>query len=172
MKSYIGIDNGVTGSIGLIVIEDNTKIDIKFFKTPLINQQDYTKKKKRINRLNPIEFLQILYTYKDSIATNDKLAIIERPMVNPQRFNATLSAIRTLESTLTILESNQIPYMFVDSKQWQKEMLPKGCKGKDQLKKASMDTGIRMYPQFKELITNQKDADGLLIATWAWRNKL
>ena len=50
-------------------------------------------------------------------------------------------------------------------------MLPKGCKGAE-LKAASKDVGIRLFPQHKEIIVKQKDADSLLIAEWARRNDL
>jgi hypothetical protein len=50
-------------------------------------------------------------------------------------------------------------------------MFPKGLKGIE-LKKASMDIGIRLFPHLEEVIIKQKDADGLLIAEWARRNNL
>jgi ribosome biogenesis protein Tsr3 len=93
-------------------------------------------------------------------------------MVNPGRFTATISAVRALEATLIVLEELDIAYDYIDSKGWQKDLLPLGLKSSDQQKKASAEVGIRMFPQFKELITKHKDADGILIAEWARRNKL
>ncbi|MHC4574386.1 MAG: hypothetical protein ACYS76_09695 [Planctomycetota bacterium] len=50
-------------------------------------------------------------------------------------------------------------------------MLPKGCK-KEELKKASIDIGCRLFPYHKEQIIKHKDADSLLIAEWARRKNL
>lgn len=51
MRYYIGIDNGVTGSIGVIA-EDRSVVS--FWKTPIIKQQDYTKAKKNITRIDGV----------------------------------------------------------------------------------------------------------------------
>ncbi len=158
MKVYVGIDNGVTGSIG--VVGRGTT----FALTPVRKEQSYTKKKQMISRVDVLEMQRLLL---ESIG-DECLVILERPLVNPQMFKATMSAIRCLEATLTILESLQIPYEYVDSKQWQKALLPQGCKGKE-LKDASRDIGIRLFPQFEEEIRKHGDADGLLMAEWARR---
>jgi hypothetical protein len=159
-KTYIGIDNGVTGTIGII----NGRFGTVFIKTPIIRQQDYTKKKKNIGRIDVLKLNQFLY---DNIEDLDNcLCIIERPMINSTRFNASISAARALESTLTIIETIKLPYVFIDSKAWQNFLLPKGMKGPD-LKKASLDIGIRRFPQFKDLIIKHGDADGILIAEYA-----
>jgi hypothetical protein len=86
-------------------------------------------------------------------------------MVNSTRFNATLSAIRALEATLIALERSQFPYEYIDSKEWQKVLLPKGLKGSDELKAASLDIGKRLFPS----LDIKKDADGLLIAEYMRR---
>jgi len=162
-KVYIGIDNGPSGSIGLV---GNSTASM-LFPAPIKLLQDYTKKKKNVNRLNPEKFIEIINTY-----SNPKMVLIERPFVNPMMFNATLSAIRFLEATLIMLESLDIPYMFLDSKEWQKVLLPEGCKGKEELKKASHDIGIRLFPICESVIQKQKDADGLLIAEYGRRKGL
>ena len=95
------------------------------------------------------------------------LAILERPMVNPGRFKATISAIRCLEATVIALESLYIPYMYIDSKEWQRSMLPDGIKGAPNLKKASLDIGNRMWPSLMN--SKMKDADSLLIAEYCKR---
>ena len=43
---------------------------------------------------------------------------------------------------------------------------------KDQLKKASMDIGIRMFPNHEVKIRKHKDADSLLMAEWCRRKNL
>lgn len=159
VRNYIGFDNGVSGSIGIISSCTTNK---QFFLTPTFSSQDYTKKKKNISRVDSNQLKTIL------AKIDNPFAILERPMVNPGRFAATASALRCLEATLIILELLTIPYIFIDSKEWQKEMLPKGIKGAPNLKKASLDIGIRLFPEFKNLFKG--DADGILIAEWARRN--
>jgi hypothetical protein len=163
MKTYIGIDNGVTGSIGVI-----SGSDYLFERTPTIKQQSYTKTKKNISRID-FFILKIFFENRMSLL-HENLVLIERPMVNPTRFSATLSAMRALESTLICLEELNLPYQYIDSKEWQKALLPKGCKGTAELKQASRDIGRRLFPKLN--IKDREDADGILIAEYARRNKL
>jgi hypothetical protein len=86
-------------------------------------------------------------------------------MVNSARFSASMSAVRCLEATLIAIEEVGFSYQYVDSKEWQKLLLPKGLKGSDELKKASFDVGKRMFPT----LAIKKDADGLLIAEYLRR---
>ena len=67
-----------------------------------------------------------------------------------------------------MLEKLGIPYQFIDSREWQSVMLPKGTKGSDLLKKASYDIGKRLFPG---LVEKQKDADSLLIAEFVRRRE-
>jgi len=160
MKTYIGIDNGPTGTIGLI-----GDFGAEFYHTPSKKVQDYTKRKKGISRIQVLQLNKILKRHKPSIA------LLERPMVNPKRFTATETALRAHEATLIILEANNIPVQFIDSKDWQRVMLPRGCK-EGELKTASVDIGCRLFPQFKDMIVKHGDADGLLIAEWGKRANL
>jgi hypothetical protein len=165
-KLYIGIDNGISGTIGCICNNQTW-----FFETPIKKEQNYTKAKANISRIdfNKLEskFIEIL---KESNCDN-VICLIERPMVNPTRFKATTSALRALEATLNVVESLDLPYQYEDSKKWQRELLPKGSQ-KEQLKKDSLDIGCRLFPQHKELIIKHKDADGILMAEYAKRNNL
>lgn len=167
-KIYIGIDNGVSGSIGIITPDQNY-----FFETPTITQQNYTKKKRNISRIDTILLCDaIVNCSKDIIINPDNcFALLERPMVNPGRFQATTSALRALEATLILIEQLKLPYSYIDSKEWQKVLLPKGIKGSDELKKASVDIGCRTFPQHSQLIKKHKDADGILIAEYCRRTK-
>ena len=163
-KLYIGIDNGVTGTIGCIY---NNKT--WFFETPTKKEQNYTKAKANISR---IDHLQLMQKFAEIICECDKMesimCLIERPMVNPTRFQATTSALRALESTLVVLEILNIPIQFEDSKKWQKLLLPSGSE-KEQLKEDSKTIGKRLFPQHSTLIEKHKDADGLLLAEYCRR---
>ena len=161
MTTYIGIDNGVTGSIGII---NNEKI--QYYPIPTITQQSYTKKKQNITRLDVKEFKNIVHTF--GFYDHNILITIERPMINPGRFVQSLSAIRCLEAVLIVIEKYEYSYQYIDSKKWQKSLLPSGLKS-NELKKASMDIGIRLFPHLKREIEKQKDADGLLIAEYCRR---
>lgn len=157
----IGIDNGVTGTIGVI-----SQAGCKLFKpTPTKKELSYTKTKKYITRVDGVALSKLLLPF---ILLGKTFVYIERPFIHPKMFTATLSSFRALEATLIIIESLQLPYEYVDSKQWQSVMLPKGIKGRVDLKKASLQIGTRLFP--KEAEQNKfDDFDGLLIAEWGWR---
>lgn len=160
---YCGIDNGVSGSIGFVSEEKSL-----FVLTPVKLCTNYQKKAKQLNR---VDFKGLTKLFSDLTPTSIKV-FLERPLVNPGRFNATTSALRAFEATIICLEELNLPYEYIDSKQWQKKLLPEGLKGSEAQKKASMDVGMRMFPQFAEDIRKHKDADGILIAEWARRERL
>ena len=159
----IGIDNGVTGTIGVI-----TPTETILIQTPVKTQQDYTKAKKNITRVkfkDVVEFLgQLVVKYQDERF----MVLIERPMKNPGRFTASISAVRAMEALVNAVEFHNLPLDHIDSKEWQKALLPQGVKG-DDLKVASKDIGCRLFPQHTELICKHKDADGILIAEYCRR---
>lgn len=162
MKNYIGIDNGVTGAIAII---GDTEVD--FIQTPIKKEQNYTKSKQIVSRIDA----QCLESYLRKYKGKESLVILERPMIFPGRFKATLSAMRSMEATLIIVELLELPLIYIDSKEWQRVLLPSGLE-KEDLKKASLDIGSRLFPQFKKQILKQKDADALLIAEYARRKGL
>lgn len=168
-KVYIGIDNGVTGTIGWV----GENLCPGIWETPVKSEQSYTKEKKNITRINAPALEAELEGIIGANNPSECLVVIERPMINPMRFAASISAARSLEATLIVIEKLGLPRMYVDSRAWQKALLPHGCKG-DELKKASMDIGCRLYPggQTEQIIRKHKDADALLIAEWARREKL
>ena len=173
-KIYIGIDNGVTGTIGWVYGEDTNQFLDKsagMVKTPIKSEQSYTKAKKNISRIAYPYFREQIAELAAPFQSNEILVIIERPMINSLRFQASISAARSLEATLIAIEDLDFPRMYVDSRQWQKVFLPKECKGKE-LKKASKDIGCRLFPGASEIITKHGDADALLIAEWARREGL
>lgn len=160
-KYYIGIDNGVSGTIAVLKPHGG----IFFGKTPVKSQLSYTKVKKNITRIDVPAVIELLETLVNPI--ENSFALIERPMVNPGRFQATASALRACEATLIIIEALGIPYQYVDSKEWQKVMLPSGLKG-PKLKDASLQIGQRLFPSVK---IKHTDYDGLLIAEYARRKE-
>ena len=161
-KVIIGVDNGVTGTIGVV----GEEIEPKICHTPVKKEQNYTKKRDNITRLDANGFADILKQFD----AKDVMVVMERPMVNPTRFKATTSALRCFEAELTLIEHFGFPYCYVDSKDWQRELLPKGIKGADEQKKASKDIGKRLFPQLADF--KHSDFDGLLIAEYARRKNL
>lgn len=161
---YIGIDNGVTNNgIGVV----NQKGEAKLYKLPIKKELSYTKEAKHISRIDYPELMSLFGSIVGDFNDHRVKVGLERPMVNSTRFNASLSAIRALEATLIALEESQWAYEYIDSKEWQKVLLPKGLKGSDELKAASLDVGKRMFPE----LNLKKDADGLLIAEYMRRRE-
>lgn len=167
---YIGIDNGVSGSVG--IIDERNKAYL--YHTPVKKSLNYQKTKvKHITRIAAGAFRSLLTEFVSDSTSIGVLkpakAIIERPMVNPQRFEATTSALRALEATLIVLESLGIGYEYCDSKGWQKKFLPYiSVKDKKEypakLKQVSLEVGQRMYPDINW--DGFKDGDGILIARY------
>lgn len=168
-RIYIGVDNGTTGSIACI-----GDCVTQYVETPILKEQSYTKARKIISRVDHLALKTWLMNLSATarVGASDMVAVIERPMINPMRFQASISAARSLEATLCIFEDFSIPHMYADSRDWQKVMLPKGLKGAPELKQASMDIGLRLFPDQEKVIKKHKDADALLIAEWARRAQL
>ena len=162
--SFVGIDNGVTGTCGVITVDyEKGSVSTDFFLTPTIRELSYQKSKKAYRtRLDFPKMKTYLLGLKES--SERIILAMERPLINATRFTASLSAIAFLEAMLIILEDLEIPFSYIDSKEWQKELLPAGIKGSDEQKKASMNVGCRLFPEHRELIQKHKDADGILIA--------
>ena len=159
---YIGIDNGVTNNgIGVV----NSEGVASLYPLPVKKELSYTKEAKHITRINFNDLCELFEKLKARYLGDQFIVGLERPMVNSTRFNASLSAVRALEATLIAVEQHQFRYEYIDSKEWQKHLLPTGIKGSDELKKASLDIGRRLFPQ----LNIKKDADGLLIAEFLRR---
>src|SRR5689334_18622755 len=103
VKTYIGIDNGSTGSIG-IIREDGKVI---FGTIPNKKEQSYTKKEQSVTRVDVIELTKVLEREcgrNNGLNHTSVFILIERPLVNPGMFKATLSAMRALEAVLNTVE--------------------------------------------------------------------
>lgn len=165
-KLYIGIDNGTSGSVALLRDGSNPA----YYEIPSFTEQSYTKAKQNISRIDRKKLKDMIISHLDtSVAVDDALVVIERPCVNPGRFKTSISAVRALEAVLGVVEDLALPHIYTDSRAWQKSLLPKGVEGSTELKKASLDIGLRLFPSLENAIKKHKDADGLLIAEWARR---
>jgi hypothetical protein len=161
---YVACDNGVSGSFAWV---NEIGSESGVISTPTFFEQDFQKDKKNVTRVNVLK----LILWFNELPKGRVRVILERPFVNPMMFNATLSAIRAWEATLIALQKFNYPQQVIDSKKWQKAMLPQGCKGPE-LKVASVQVGCRLFPDHQDWIRSQKDADSLLIAEFARRNHL
>ena len=181
MKYYIGIDNGVTGSV-CILNEKGTCLH--YGPTPVQQTLNYTKEKEYISRVIVKDLADLLCMYRNATI------ILERPMLNPLRWTASVSAIRCDEATRGVIEALGIKMIYVDSKEWQTPMLPNRKAIPRLLKRATEDqkktqkkltaafaletkqlslmTAQRLFPQ----VTFKKDGDAALIAEWARRNNM
>lgn len=161
-KFYIGWDNGITGSIGCVERNEGFQF---FIKTPIFEDLKYTKTKGKI--IKRVNYQEIMILFDKLQQEGDIFVLVERPMVNPINFNASLAAVRVHEAQMMILESMGIPFEYTDSKPWQSEMLPAGIKGSDELKKASKIIGKRLFPMID---LKHPDCDGILMAEYAKRS--
>ncbi len=150
---FIGIDNGVTGAIGILSSE------VALHKMPVKKFRDFQKKVQYLNRVNVKALLEILKDIKD-----DYSITLERPMVNPRRFTSSVSALRAWEATLVVLDLLGLSYDVIDSKEWQKYFKLTG-----DLKEASKALAIELFPTCEAAILKQKDGDALLIAEYKRR---
>lgn len=163
MRSYVGFDNGSAGSLGVIRPDGKVIFGI----IPNKKEQSYTKKEQGITRVDAVKLLEFL---RDEMLNGDVFVIIERPFTgSPKHFKAIVSGMRALEAVLIVVEMLGLPYQYIDSKEWQKALLPQGTVGTADLKLASLQIGQRLFPQ---IVSKHKDRDGLLIAEFARRGGL
>lgn len=182
-----GLDNGATGTISCIVKYPDNKYDIFFQKTPAYNTLDYQQTIQHIARIDWKKlkewFEKILKQIKDNYNKNynieekdiKPLIVLERPMINADRFKQSKNAARAFEATLIVLEMLNLEnnYIIIDSKKWQHYFFGKNTILLD-LKKASLEKGIEFLLLFKnkyknliEIAKNHGDADSLLISKFA-----
>jgi len=154
VKLIVGIDNGVTGSIGFAF--SNGELD--YYPMPTKKILNYTKKKSWVNIIDVPKLKELLLPVKKEVV----LVLVERPMLNPRRFKASISAIRALQAVEGLLIDEMLPYKFLDSKEWQKVIMFPRLKGTE-LKKASDAVAKRYLP---EVNFKNGSGDGLLIAVY------
>ena len=162
-KNYsyiIGIDNGVSGALS--ILSQNIS---KFYLSKSYTKKckSYTKKEQNITRIDVENLRKIIIENIPKEKLNETIAILERPLVNPTRFKASMSAMRSIEATLIVLEELGIDVEYTDSKVWQHGIFTIEERAKLDTKELSRKYGLEYYPQFKDLIEKQ-DADALLIS--------
>jgi hypothetical protein len=152
----IGIDNGSTGSIGIL-----SKDGATFEAIPTQDYLHYGKKGSLGKRLHRMGLINLIQSRFDLIRTKVRV-YVERPF-SGKFINAVVPAHRFFEATIITLEDLELGYEVVDSGVWQKPILGH-VSGSANLKKASKLRGIQLYPSLAKAITEHGDADGLLIA--------
>lgn len=154
---HIGIDNGTTGAIGVLGTEEPMLIPAKAY----VRQYTGTKSGKG-KELDPLAFARILR----EISTHGDIQFvtIERPFTGgPGTGNAAVVARGVYAGMQAVLEIMGIPYVTIDSREWQEPLFGKGGKAKD-TKARSLALGIQRYPLLEQEIRRQGDADALFIA--------
>ncbi len=165
-RTTIGIDNGQSGSIGVIRGKG-----VAFDVIPTQPYLHYGKKGSIGQRLDRRQLNEMLEAVLDANTGewpgHDNIRVyIERPF-SGKFINAVVPAHRFFEATIIVMEDfnnkHGLGYEVVDSGKWQKGVLG-NVTGSPELKLASKLRGIQLYPQHRAVIEKQGDADGLLIA--------
>lgn len=162
-RTIIAVDNGISGSLAHI---SDACICVQY--TPTFTELGYQKEAKNCTRVD----FKAMREYFRTFSGQNPHVIFERPCINPRRFATSISAARAYEASLLALTDSGITCSFetVTSSDWQHAVLPKGLKGKD-LKKASAQRAIELYPQWTEWIKKNGDGDSLMMATWGRRTR-
>ena len=182
-----GLDNGATGTISCLIPYDKNNIKIYFEKTFSHVDLDYQKDINYIARIDweklkdwfnkIIKKARTNYIRKYNKEDIKISVILERPMINADRFKQSKNAARAFESTLMVLEMLELEknYIIIDSKKWQHYFFGKNTVLID-LKEASKNKGIEYLTNLNEkryknelnTIKQHGDADSLLICRWAF----
>ena len=182
-----GLDNGATGTVSCLIPYDKNNIKIYFEKTFSHVDLDYQKDINYIARIDweklkdwfnkIIKKARTNYIRKYNKEDIKISVILERPMINADRFKQSKNAARAFESTLMVLEMLELEknYIIIDSKKWQHYFFGKNTVLID-LKEASKNKGIEYLTNLNEkryknelnTIKQHGDADSLLICRWAF----
>ena len=181
-----GLDNGATGTISCIAIYPDNTYDIFFFIFSHYITSDYHQSS--IQYIARIDWKNLKNWFEDVLKiVNDNynkkykldislksLVVLERPMINADRFKQSKNAARAFEATLIVLEMLNLEnsYIVIDSKKWQHYFFGKNTMLLN-LKNESKVMGIKFlkefnkYDDFIEIIKKHGDADSLLISKFA-----
>lgn len=164
-RTTIGIDNGTTGTIGILGPDGAI-----FEAVPTIEVLSHVQAKGFTKRIDRSALMRMFLPYCDH-PENVKV-YIEAPFTMAYATTAVLMAHRAYEAVLTVCEDLRIGQETIAPRDWQPHVLGKKIsvtkvvKGKVKVdtKKASMLRGAELYPHLAESIRSHGDADGLLIA--------
>lgn len=152
-----------------------------------VYENDYQKVTQKIARIDWMKlrdwFSGIIEKEKEKFQKefnkDPKIAVVlERPMINAERFKQSKNAARAFESTVMVIESLNLKesYIVIDSKKWQHWLFGKNTVNLN-LKEESKKAGIKYVKSLKiqsnvlkdivSIINKHGDADGLLIARYA-----
>ena len=156
-RTYVGIDNGVTGSISIL-----NKGWMVCYPMPVKKTKNYQKGEGGyIHRVDRHELIDIFRSR--NLIGNDVCFMVERPMVNPGRTFATYSALRSFEVLLTVLEEFDLKFVVVDSREWQGYLVSRKISGdSDDLKGQSKEMAYLLYPDID--LSNVNDGDSVMLA--------
>jgi len=158
IRYFIGIDNGVSGSVGIIPTEGRAA----WFKMPARKELSYTKAKQFITRIDIPSLAEAFNAVVPLDA--DIVCKVERPLTRVKWFKSVVSGMRALEAVQIFLEGRKVSYSFIDSREWQRVILPSGLKGTDEMKDASDDICHRLFPHIN--VFKGGGGDSLLIAKY------
>ena len=158
----IGIDNGITGSLASFrngkLMDFRESFSKKWVKPTVTS---------KISHMSRIDVEKLMEWMNDQPKESESVvAIIERPMTDQARFNASISSHHAQEAIMIALELLNIDYMTIDSKVWQSKFLPR-ISGSISLKCESKKKGKIEFPEFSDVIENHGDADAIFIGKLA-----
>ena len=177
-----GLDNGATGTIAAIAA--SSPISVFFKLTPAVYEKDYQKTSQQ--KIARIDWISLKKWFEDVISATEVIlkkeelkifVLLERPMINAERFKQSKNAARAFEATLIVLEMLGLKdkYIVIDSKKWQHSCFGQNTVMID-LKKSSAEAGIKFIKTLKDMETEEiiktiqahGDADGLMIAKFGF----
>ena len=158
MATIISMDNGTTGSFCIL---DNKGKLLTFEHIPTLKEKSWrkeeppkkktnkrkTKKKSPVNHYTVIDIDKLQRTLAVYSATHsDLVAYIERPAVSfMSKFgmHTALSAFGAYICVAYVMRKLQIPYYWVDSKEWQEYTIPEAMAKYKEQKKNKVKTTLR-----------------------------
>ena len=169
-KGVIFIDNGVTGTIGWYTQNPDAVCPAGIRKVPVHARRSFHKVPRRQAVVSVNDFEKAIRDIHAAAGLNlgDMDVVRERPMINPTRFAASMSACRTDEAESIALERIGLEWSYIDSKNWQRGCLPSsGVKGvsSSTLKAESLERGLELFghiPEAANAIRTHRDADSLM----------
>ena len=171
------------GTIAAIVA--SSPVEVFFRLTPAVYEKDYQKSLQQ--KIARIDWISLKKWFEDVISNSEVIlnkkelkicVLLERPMINAERFKQSKNAARAFEATLIVLEMLGLKdkYIVIDSKKWQHFFFGNNTIQLD-LKNASAELGIKFIKSLKnikdkdeiiKIILAHGDADGLMIAKYGF----